>query len=125
MSYELRAWLEAFLFTELVEIPFYVLGLGCSLPAAFGASALTHPIVWFGFFTRRVSAPYVARVVSAELFAWLGEATYFRFLVRRGRRRRDGERPVLTLPRTLTWALLANGASVGLGFLSRHLFGAP
>lgn len=121
---ELQAWLAAFLFTELVEAPVYLLGLRVTILAAVGASALTHPIVWFGFFTRRVRAPYVARVVSAELFAWLGEAAYFRCLVRRGRAH-EGERPALTLPRALLWAALANGASVGLGFLSRHLFGVP
>lgn len=118
---ELQAWLVAFLFTEAVEAPIYLLALRVTIPAALGASALTHPIVWFGFFTRRVRAPYAARVVSAELFAWLGEATYFRFLVRR---ERAGARSI-TLARALLWSALANGASVGLGFLSRHLFGVP
>jgi hypothetical protein len=107
----LSAWLRAFLFTQLVEVPIYVRGLRCSALAAFGASTLTHPVVWFLFFSPRWQAGYLTRFTSAELFAWLVEAAYFKFLVRRDR--------------ALLWSLLANAASVALGALSRSLFGAP
>jgi hypothetical protein len=105
------AWLRAFLFTQLVEVPIYMRGLRCSLPAAFGASAITHPLVWFVFFTPAWHAGYTTKLVSAELFAWLAEAAYFRFAFRK--------------PRALLWSLVANGASLGLGVLSRWLFGLP
>ena len=108
----LRAWLVAFAFTELVEIPIYKAGLSVSLLAAFGASAITHPIVWFVFFNPRWAAGhYTATLVAAELFAWLVEAAYFRFVF--GRRR------------ALLWSLVANASSLGLGSLSRALFGVP
>jgi hypothetical protein len=104
-------WLRAFLFTQIVEMPIYVRGLRCSWVAAFGASAVTHPLVWFVFFSPRWQADYATKLVAAELFAWLAEAAYFRLLWRR--------------PRALLWSLLANAASLGLGLLSRRLFGTP
>jgi hypothetical protein len=107
----IAAWLRAFLFTQLVEIPIYVRGLRCSPWVAFGASALTHPIVWFVFFSPRWQTSYATRLVSAELFAWLVEAAYFRLGF--GRRR------------AWLWSLIANGSSLALGLLSRRLFGAP
>ena len=115
---QLRAWLAAFIFTQLIEIPIYFRGLSCSLWAAFGASAITHPIVWFGFFSpywrnfySSGTAFYYSHLVMAELFAWLAEAAYFRFLFKK--------------QRALLWAAIANAASLGLGFLSRYLFGVP
>ena len=107
----LRLWLSAFLFTQLIEMPIYRRGLGVSWLAAFGATALTHPIVWFVIFHRGVRADYTTKAIAAELFAWLAEAAYFRFCF--GRRK------------ALIWALVANAASVTLGLLSRALFGAP
>jgi len=107
----LEAWLRAFLFTQLVEVPIYVRGLRCGPLVAFGASAITHTIVWFGFFSPHWHAAYASRFAAAELFAWLAEAAYFRLLFRRRR--------------ALAWSLVANAASVGLGLLSRRLFGAP
>jgi len=104
-------WLRAFLFTQLVEVPIYMRGLRCSLPVAFGASALTHPLVWFGFFSPRWQAPYSLRLVASELFAWLAEAAYFRFAWKRSR--------------AWFWSLCANAASLALGLASRRLFGGP
>jgi hypothetical protein len=105
-----RAWLAAFLFTQIIEIPIYMRGLGCSPGRAFGASLLTHPVVWFVFSHPAIPAPYLARVAAAELFAWLAEAAYFR---------RWGAR------RALFWSLVANAASATLGLTSRALFGQP
>lgn len=107
----MNAWFIAFLFTQLVEVPIYVRTLNCSIPVAFGASAITHPLVWFGFFNPWIEADYASRVIAAELFAWLVEAAYFAFLFHKRH--------------ALRWALVANGASVSAGLLSRALFGIP
>jgi hypothetical protein len=106
----MTGWLAAFLFTELIEVPIYVARLRCSILRGFGASALTHPIIWFGFFHPRLPGGYYQHVVAAELFAWLAEAAYFgRFGWRRA---------ILT-------SLLANGASLTIGLTARRLFGWP
>ncbi len=107
----LRPWLTAFVFTQLIEIPVYRRVLRASVWAAFGASAITHPLVWFVFFHPAVPGGYWGKVVAAELFAWLAEAAYFRFVFGRGW--------------ALVGSLAANAASFGLGMLSRHLFGVP
>ena len=120
----LGPWLSAFLFTQAVEVPIYLRPLsGRSWSArvclAFGASALTHPIVWFTFpelflgatpLMSRGPSSYWAMVVAAEGFAIVAEALYLRSLGAR---------------RSLAWALLANLASVCLGLLSRALLGWP
>jgi hypothetical protein len=85
--------------------------LDCSWRAAFIASALTHPVVWFAFFHRSVRLSYGEKVVTAQLFAWLAEAAYFRFML--GKRK------------ALLWALIASAASVTLGLVSRAVFGGP
>ena len=107
----MQAWVQAFLFTQLVEVPIYARALSCPLLVAFGASALTHPVVWFGFFGVPWDAPYMVKLISSEIFAWLAEAAYFRFGFRRAR--------------ALLWSLVANGTSLGLGLLCRHYFGVP
>ena len=43
----LAHWAFAFLFTQVVEIPIYMRGLRVGPVKAFGASAITHPVVWF------------------------------------------------------------------------------
>ncbi len=115
-------WLFAFVFTQLVECPIYWSAMDDKekwstlrkLAVAFGASAITHPFVWFGFpplwdSIGRVGG-YWAMVVAAETFAIVVEGIYFwRLGVRRA----------------FLWSLLANGASVTLGLISRWLFGLP
>jgi hypothetical protein len=105
-----RAWLLAFVFTQIVEVPIYVRGLRCRPHLAFCASALTHPIVWFGFFHPAVPGSHLVRVIAAELFAWLAEAAYFRLLGFR---------------QAWWWSLVANASSLGAGLASRTLFGVP
>jgi hypothetical protein len=110
-------WLEAFLFTQAVEIPIWVWALRraarregarerpsflAALLIAFGASAITHPIVWFGFPYLRPSIGYWPMVACAEAFAVGVEAAYMR-----------GE----GMRRAWLWSLVANGASFGLGIL--------
>jgi hypothetical protein len=107
----LGAWLRAFLFTQLIEVPIYMRGLRCSPLVAFGASALTHPVVWFVFFSPRWPIGYLPKLIAAELFAWLVEGAYFRLAFGKTRAWR--------------WSLVANAASLTLGLLSRRLFGAP
>jgi hypothetical protein len=69
------------------------------------------PIVWFVIFQPRVALSYGAKLVLAELFAWLGESAYFKW----GFGARNA----------LGWALVANAASMGLAMVSRALFGGP
>jgi hypothetical protein len=126
-------WLLAFLFTQAVEVPIYARALAGTrwarhaLLIAFGASAITHPIVWFviphlwsdlylallaphpALHLAR-TAHYVGMAILAETFAVAVEAIYLR---------RFGPR------RALVWSLAANGASVTLGLLSRAAFGLP
>jgi hypothetical protein len=105
-----RAWLIAFVFTQMVEVPIYSRGLRVGLLPALGASAITHPVLWFAIFPY-LPLPYLWLIVVGETFAFLTEAAYFAFLFRRRR--------------ALLWSALANGASFGVGMLSRHLFGTP
>jgi hypothetical protein len=119
MSPHLRAWLSAFLFTQAVEVPIWAYALrrhraggpwplwACAA-AGFGASTITHPIVWF-WFPAHVR-DYTAMVIQAEVFAVVAEALYM---------------DVLRLRWALAWSLAANAASAGLGLLSRWLFGWP
>ena len=105
-----RAWLIAFVFTQMVEVPVYSRGLRVGVLPAFGASAITHPILWFVIFPY-LPLHYLWLIVVGETFAFLAEAAYFAFIFRR--------------QRALLWSALANGASFGVGMLSRYLFGAP
>lgn len=127
----LGRWLVGFAFTQAVEIPLYCIALGLrtsgssaessasrtllqraftlrNVAIAFGASALTHPFVWFLF--PRLVRPYWMMVIYAEAFAVIAEAAYFTaFRVRWA----------------LVWSLAVNASSVAVGMTSRHLFGVP
>ena len=105
-----QAWAVAFLFTQMVEVPIYAVGLRVGIPSAFGASAITHPLLWFVLFPY-LNLSYVWQIVVGESFAVLVEAAYFAFLLRRRR--------------ALLLSVLANAASFGTGMLSRCLFGVP
>lgn len=109
------AWLVAFVFTQVVEIPIYRAMLHVSRPTAFGASAITHPFVWFVFPLLRMRFSFVT--AFSELFAWLVEAAWFVLVTRRTLR--------IGLGRALFVSFVANAASEGLGLLSRHWFGWP
>jgi hypothetical protein len=119
-----RAFLWAFLFTQAVEVPIWAHAFGAhrrlapggvpwppwaGVVAGFGASAITHPVVWF-VVPRYALGGYVAMGAQAEAFAVVVEALYT---------------SALGLRWALGWSLLANGASAGLGLLSRSLFGWP
>jgi hypothetical protein len=120
-------WLAAFAFTQVVECPIYLLALRGApgpdpqarawwrrLVIAFGASAITHPVVWFGFprlwLGLGYPGGYWAMVAAAEAFAVCVEASYVR-----------GFR----VPQPWAWSVLANAASFGLGMASRTALGWP
>jgi hypothetical protein len=105
----LRLWLARFLFTQLVEVPIYSYALRGQPLVAFGASALTHPFVFF-VFPRLWPDGRWAMIALAEAFAVIVEALYLR---------RFG------LRRALLWSLLSNGASFTLTPLSHRAFGWP
>jgi hypothetical protein len=127
MSRVIDAWLSAFLFTQAVEIPIYVAlirregrrgsppverGLAGPVALAFGASAVTHPIVWF-VIPQIAYDSYWDMVARAELFAVGVEGLYLYAFQLAGLRRAFG------------WSLLANASSFGLGLSSRAIFGWP
>ncbi|MFO0678929.1 MAG: hypothetical protein U0169_20545 [Polyangiaceae bacterium] len=109
----MTAWLLAFAFTQIVEIPIYVRTLRVAPLVAFGASALTHPIVWFVLPRVRHSMglSYDAYLVIAETFAVVAEGVYFHALTKK--------------KSSYGWSLVANATSVVLGLASRHFFGVP
>ena len=107
-----RIWLEAFVLTQVVEMPIYsVVAEGRwwkRLAIAFGASAITHPIVWFVIMPN--FGPYWTMVAIAEGFAFAAEAVYLR---------------LLGVRRAWLWALVANAASFGGGLLYYRVRGSP
>ena len=124
MSEWLIPWLSAFAVTQAVEMPIYVRALREGEPTidrlpvaiaiAFGASALTHPIVWF-VMPRLITGDWLTMVLVAELFAIVAEAAWlWAFGLR-----------AFGLKRALAWAAFANAASVLVGLISRQLFGWP
>lgn len=114
-AYYLSKWLEAFLLTQAVEMPIYAFALWRLfrpgwrvLVLAFAASAITHPIVWFGFPWFRWNYWLLYGVV--ETFAIVVEAAYLWML---------GMRPL----QALTWSFVANAASVAVGEFLRRVLG--
>jgi len=98
-------WLTAFLLTQAVEVPVYLVA-GRALPRgrrwlfALGASALTHPVVWFAFPWN--TAPWAWCFLVAETFAVVSEGGLGKWA---------------GLKRPWVWALIANGASVLVGLV--------
>lgn len=106
----MKRWLAAFLFTQLVEVPIYTYALRGRALVAFGASALTHPIVWFVIPRYWHGGGYWGLVAASETFAVLVEAYYMK---------KAG------LKHAFWWSLAANLTSSSLGLTSRALFGWP
>ena len=100
-------WALAFLVTQLIEVPIYMKAQH-RFGVAFGASAITHPIVWFVFPYLMHGSSYVVTVLCAEAFAIIAEAAWLQ---------RHGVR------RPLAWSLVANLTSVTIGFGIRALTG--
>ena len=127
----LGRWLSAFALTQVIEVPIYTRALArreksaslvrrCAL--AFGASALTHPIVWFALpvlwgTVRGELPPDLHPALRSLLYYTLlesvavgGEMLYLR---------------VLGVMRPWRWSLLANAASFGTGLVCQWLFAWP
>ncbi len=100
-------WTVAFAITQLVEVPIY-LRAQRRFGVAFGASAITHPLVWFVVPAFWHGGSYVGMVLVAEVFAVVTEALWLR---------RFGVR------HALAWSLVANAASVAVGLSLRALTG--
>ena len=127
MAAGLAHWAFAFAFTQAVEIPLYCRLLKVRPLVAFGASALTHPVVWF-VMPRLADTLFAAMSLHqltivhnglfrtlafaalAEGFAVLAEALYFR---------------AFKAPRPFRVSLLVNAASALLGYLCWSLTGWP
>lgn len=108
----LLRWVVAFAFTEIIEVPIYRRMLGSGFLEALGASAVTHPLLWFVFVPAvRGHLTYVQYAVIGELLVVLVEAGYFALLFKR--------------KRALLGSLAANGASYFLGLAAHALFGWP
>ena len=116
----------AFAFTQVIEIPLYLRWARLRPGAAFGASLITHPIVWFALPALWASL-YLAGVYPlvgeldrtsyalgygaiAETFAILVEALYLR---------------CLGAPRPFRTALLVNAISAAIGTATHVLTGWP
>lgn len=104
---ELAGWLTAFTVTQTIEVPLYLWATR-SLRVSFGASALTHPAVWFLF--PLLPLPYWVMVTVAEGFAVGVEAAWL------GWHR---------VPRALATSLAANAASFTAGLVVRATVGWP
>ncbi|MGE0785401.1 MAG: hypothetical protein AB7S26_06925 [Sandaracinaceae bacterium] len=121
-------WAFAFLFTQCVEMAVYTRVLDPRRPLrerlaiAFGASAITHPLVWFvippaiygihdalGGDVDRIQLYWVA-IAVAELFAFTAEALWLRAFG-------------LRIALAVLASLLANGASFVLGLFGYELLG--
>ncbi|HET6515216.1 MAG TPA: hypothetical protein VFG09_08650, partial [Thermodesulfovibrionales bacterium] len=98
------------------EVPLYTYALNevnfsrsKRVAVAFGASTITHPIVWF-VFPALIPDSYVKMVIACETFAVMVEAAYMR---------------IFGLRRYFSWSLLANALSFCLSILSRNVIGWP
>lgn len=107
-----RKWLLAFLLTQAVEVPIWQLSLRPRpllqrLAIGFGASLLTHPLLWI-LWPLGLPGNYWAAVAVGETGVVLVEAIYIR---------------LWGVKSPLTWSLLANGASFVTGLLWVSLVG--
>lgn len=120
-------WLLAFGLTQLIEMPIYRRGLAAKYWEAFGASALTNPIVcfiipglwrsmyaagiqWDGRLRLSPGMYLLGYGVLAEGFAVLGEVLWFWGLGKKNPWR---------------WAFIANFASAATGLILHFCLGWP
>jgi len=100
-------WSGAFILTQLIEVPIYMRAAH-SLPMvqraayAFGASTITHPIIWFCL--PWGSMPYVTLLIVAEGFAFGTEGLWGRYW---------------RVPRPWLTSLAANATSLAAGMILR------
>lgn len=92
----MKHWLIAFAVTQAVEVPLYLRATERKWVAAFGASLITHPIVWFLFPRYWPRGHWETMVACSVLFAVAVEAAWL---------------ASFGVKRPIEWALLANAAS--------------
>ena len=114
MSFVLR-WVWAFLFSELVETGIYVQALGNRplrerLAIGLGASAITHPLVWYVIpdVTSSFGLGWWTTVAIAEVFAVLVETGWL---------------AAFGVRRALLWSVAANMTSFSLGLFGYSRLG--
>jgi hypothetical protein len=97
------SWALAFALTQLVEVPIWMRAFPKPMRAlkAFGATAITHPLLWF-VFVPMWRGDWWTMFVVGELLVVAIESAYAR---------------ALGVKRPLAWSFVANGASAGLGLL--------
>lgn len=110
----LARWPGGFLLTELVELPVYWVALEHLPPGrrgavAFGASLITHPVVWF-VGPWLIPEPYGLRVAVSEAFAIGVEAAWLRAFGAKD---------------ALLWSVFANSLSMVVGHLVHAAVGWP
>jgi hypothetical protein len=127
LSQVLARFALAFTLTQLIEVPIYMRGARVRPTIAFGASALTHPVVGFviphvadaiyAWMSRRgIEVVYrqdfrtLGFALLAEGFAVVVEAIYL---------------GAFKVKRAFAWSLLANAMSAGIGYLLSSLTGWP
>ncbi len=105
-------WLAALALTQVVEVPIWlragrstISSLGKNFLCAFGASAMTHPVLWFAFPWHWGN--YWAVLIAAESFAVVTESFWAKWW---------------GLPYPWRVSLLANACSWVIGFLLQAIF---
>ena len=91
--------------TQAIEVPIYLKAQAgrrfwTAFTVAFSASLITHPMLWLVF--PHIRAEYWIKVTVLEVAVFAVEALFLR---------------IARVENPVQWALLANAASAGVGFL--------
>lgn len=105
----LGSWVFAFTLTQAVEIPIWMRAHKKPLRVvkALGASAITHPLLWW-IFMPMWHGSYWSSIVVGEALVIAIEAAYAR---------------ALGVKRPLAWSFVANVASTAVGFAVYYALG--
>jgi hypothetical protein len=98
-----KAWLLAFAVTQLVEVPIYLHATQRKWVAAFGASALTHPLIWFVLPRYWPAGHWETQLACSVLFSVAVEAAWL---------------ASFAVKRPIEWSLVANLSSFTAWFLA-------
>lgn len=132
------AWFWAFVFTQAIEVPIYVIALGRRADPRSGEALAPESLRWrvgFGFLASMATHPYVWFVIAPVMYSrlWTEAVTLWPALER-------WHYPLyfaiaegfavsaealllraLRVPRALLWALAANATSSGIGLVMNAL----
>lgn len=105
MNLTFDSWLRAFALTQCIEVPIYLWFArgkpwSSRLLFAAGASAITHPLLWWALPWTVTS--YATLAVAGESGVWLIEGLWAM---------------LWRIPRPFLASLIANAASMGIGWL--------